>query len=683
MNPYNCTRPGNLFVGYDDVRRELAQDLRDGKSFALLGGRRCGKTSFLLQLQKDLSCAASESYHPLPCFIDIQGLGECSPALLFKAIYNGLNLPAEAEQWNAPPAGGEYEHFLQLLDKAERQLTKKHGPYWVAILLVDELDAAVTKLPNDQFFQNLRNLLMVSRFNGRFRMIASGVKEMARLISSGSSPLNNLCHVYLRDLHKEEIDSLIKSGFPEGFSPAANDVLIGLTGGHPYLLQGLLDKLRKRSLPLDGRSVDLAASDWLREHKDFRRWFEGFGPAERAVYRLLAAAPNGALAREPLRQRLPRELQSEHEDALTVLAYHGLIDDSDPDNPAISGTMFRDWFLQNVPSEPAPETKDLLLSLFENSGEQAESDTPLKGVDSSSTAVERLPRIPDHEVVSLQPIGSGSFGTVWLAKTLMGTYRAIKVVARSSFAEQRPFDTEFNGIRKYEPISRTHPGLVQILQVGSNQHEGYFYYVMEVADDEQRGQQIDPSNYSPKNLGRALAQRGKLPLREAVRVGVALAEALAHLHKHKLIHRDLKPSNIIFIQNTPKLADIGLVTDMRSTAGNGTWIGTEGYIPPEGPGTAAADVYSFGKVLYELSTGLDRRRFPSLPTLAAEEHDVHGLRILNEVILRACEENPHARYPSAIELCEDLHRLGRSLALPAEAGAGQPLWQRLWRKIRK
>src|SRR2546428_11154088 len=70
-------------------------------------------------------------------------------------------------------------------------------------------------------------------------------------------------------------------------------------------------------------------------------------------------------------------------------------------------------------------------------------------------------QIPDHEL--LRCIGRGSYGEVWLGRNGMGTYRAIKVVYRNSFHEERPFEREFPGMKKFEPRSRTHPGFVSIL----------------------------------------------------------------------------------------------------------------------------------------------------------------------------------------------------------------------------
>jgi eukaryotic-like serine/threonine-protein kinase len=229
-----------------------------------------------------------------------------------------------------------------------------------------------------------------------------------------------------------------------------------------------------------------------------------------------------------------------------------------------------------------------------------------------------VPVIPDYDL--LRRIGAGSYGEVWLARsTATGALRAIKVVYRSTFSEARPFQREFEGLLKFEAVSRAHPSQLALFHVGRNEAEGWFYYVMELADSKiipfpVSGVPPEPAqldDYSPKTL-RTELEAGRLPAERVLEIACALTEALGHLHGKGLIHRDLKPSNIIFVQGRPKLADIGLVTD-ASTGGDRSIVGTEGYLPPEGPGTPAADIFALGKVLYEALTGLDRRQFPELP----------------------------------------------------------------------
>src|SRR5881296_927375 len=98
-------------------------------------------------------------------------------------------------------------------------------------------------------------------------------------------------------------------------------------------------------------------------------------------------------------------------------------------------------------------------------------------------------------------------------------------------------------------------------------------------------------------------------------------------HEHGLVHRDIKPSNIIFVNGRPRLADIGLVAAASEAK---SFVGTEGFIPPEGPGAAQADIYSLGKVLYEIATGKDRQSFPEPPTLLADFADRDRFLEFNE-----------------------------------------------------
>ena len=269
-----------------------------------------------------------------------------------------------------------------------------------------------------------------------------------------------------------------------------------------------------------------------------------------------------------------------------------------------------------------------------------------------------LAPIPDHKLVRL--IGRGAYGEVWLASSVMGACRAVKIVWRRSFDTDRPFEREFAGIQKFEPISRSHDGLVDILHVGRNDEAGYFFYVMELADDLKTGAQIDPDRYEARTLQRDIQARSRLPVQECLRVSLCLANALGYLHAQGLVHRDIKPSNIIFVKGAPKLADIGLVC---GTEGTQTGVGTEGYIPPEGSGTPQADLYSLGKVFYEMATGKRREEFPDLPTDLREDADGAALLEFNEVLLKACAGDVRRRYQTAQELEADLALLemGRSV----------------------
>ena len=128
------------------------------------------------------------------------------------------------------------------------------------------------------------------------------------------------------------------------------------------------------------------------------------------------------------------------------------------------------------------------------------------------------PRIPDHEV--LRCIGKGSYGEVWLSRSLTGSLRAAKVVRREDFELDRTFEREFEGIMRFEPISRDHPGLVHILHVGRNDEEGFYYYIMELGDDRETGSRIEVGDYEPRTMGTDRAVKQRLTVKECVAHGI-------------------------------------------------------------------------------------------------------------------------------------------------------------------
>jgi Tfp pilus assembly protein PilF len=285
------------------------------------------------------------------------------------------------------------------------------------------------------------------------------------------------------------------------------------------------------------------------------------------------------------------------------------------------------------------------------------------------------PLVADHELIRV--IGRGAYGEVWLARHIrLGTLRAVKIVRRDQFGDARPFQREFSGIQKYEPISRGHPNLVPILHVGGD--DDCFYYVMELAepvfsnqcsvfnnqspgaDSTSPATSLNTGHWllntsSPRTLRSELKQHGALPIDRVLEIGHALASALAHLHAHKLVHRDVKPSNVIFVGGVAKLADIGLVAGVDEAH---SLAGTAGYVPFENPGTPSADCYSLGKLLYELSTGHDGTAWPEPPADLATRPDRERLLELNAIIHRACAPDPLERYANAEALLADVDRLG-------------------------
>jgi len=180
--------------------------------------------------------------------------------------------------------------------------------------------------------------------------------------------------------------------------------------------------------------------------------------------------------------------------------------------------------------------------------------------------------------------------------------------------------------------------------------------------------------YSAHTL-RADLEQGRLPAARVLEIALPLTEALAHLHANGLIHRDVKPSNIIFVGGRPKLADIGLVTDASDSR---SIVGTEGYLPREGPGTPVADIFALGKVLYEALTGLDRRQYPELPADLRPWPDAALAFELNTILVKACAPDSRERYANAEDMLADLKLLdaGKSVKRRRSVQRG---WSWTWK----
>jgi serine/threonine protein kinase len=263
--------------------------------------------------------------------------------------------------------------------------------------------------------------------------------------------------------------------------------------------------------------------------------------------------------------------------------------------------------------------------------------------------------VPDYTL--LRTIGEGAYGEVYLAQDILGGYHAAKIVHRRFFRHAGPFDREFNGLRRFAPISDSHSGFVRVQHVGRNDQDQYIYYVMEIADDERNGTMIDPATYRPRSLAEDIKERGALPPIECIQICVQIADALEYLHQHHLVHRDIKPANIIFVKGRAKLADIGLVTEVAGEDHSVSMVGTEGYMPPEGPGSPQADVFSLGKVLYAAVTAFHVSRYPELPTAMMEQPACRQMADLNGIILNACNSRPQDRFVTAAAFRDELSRL--------------------------
>jgi eukaryotic-like serine/threonine-protein kinase len=283
-------------------------------------------------------------------------------------------------------------------------------------------------------------------------------------------------------------------------------------------------------------------------------------------------------------------------------------------------------------------------------------------------------RLGAYEIVA--PLGAGGMGEVYRARdTRLDRTVALKILP-SHFASRGELRERFE--REARVVSNlNHPNICTLYDVGHQDDVAYF--VMEFLDGQTLGERIS---------------RGPLPLEQVLRFAIDIADALAKAHRHGIVHRDLKPGNVMLTPSGAKLLDFGLarrateaaivMSDAPTVHGaaltaEGTIVGTLQYMSPEqlegGEVDARSDIFSFGALLYEMTTG--RRAFEgtshaSLITkiMSTEPPPVRQLApvtpaVLEHLICRCLAKEPNARWQCAGDLVAELRAIASGGAIAA------------------
>ncbi len=262
-------------------------------------------------------------------------------------------------------------------------------------------------------------------------------------------------------------------------------------------------------------------------------------------------------------------------------------------------------------------------------------------------------------------IGRGAMGVVYRAEDpKLSREVALKVVAEH-LAEDDQFRARF--AQEAKAAARVeHPGVVAIYQTG--EENGIPFLAMRLI----RG----------RELSQVLAERGKIPVAEAVRILTPIAEGLDAAHAAGIVHRDVKPANILVPNDgSPAvLVDFGIGRVMQGTRATqtGSWVGTVDYVAPEQIRGAdvdgRADQYSLGCVLYEMVEGKPPfERGDAIQTMFAHASEDVPLSSVDEpgvraAFNRALAKDPDARFQSCAELVAVASGTRRADAIPLTSG---------------
>ena len=272
-------------------------------------------------------------------------------------------------------------------------------------------------------------------------------------------------------------------------------------------------------------------------------------------------------------------------------------------------------------------------------------------------------------------LGSGGMGVVYLAEDItLGRKVALKFLSSTTPEYRSRFLREARAVSKL-----VHPNIATVFDYGEtdidlgDRAKGTPYIVMELVKGTPLNEKL---------------QSGPLPLKEAVRIVSAIAEALGEAHEQGVVHRDVKPSNVVVKDNGQvKVLDFGLVKQIREEAGadditaqmplsntqtrSDVIVGTPLYLSPEQATgkkvDARSDLFALGAVLYECITGQSAFAGSSVIEIGAQVIYVTPKlpsklnpaipSELDKITMRALEKKVDGRYQSAKELIKDLHAL--------------------------
>ncbi|MCB9854019.1 MAG: serine/threonine protein kinase [Phycisphaerales bacterium] len=373
------------------------------------------------------------------------------------------------------------------------------------------------------------------------------------------------------------------------------------------------------------------------------------------------------------------------------------------------------------------EVESLLAS---DGGARDFLETPALGDQVNALSALPLEESPDDSSVGQligpyrieRQIASGGMSVVYLGVRADGHYEqqvAVKLIKRGMDTDQilRRFLQERQTLANLD-----HPNIAKLLD-GGVAEDGRPYLVIEFV----AGVPID-----------RYCDQKRLSVSERIALFETVCAAVHYAHQNLVIHRDLKPANILVTQNgVPKLLDFGVAKVLSDTSGNGSQtltamasrMLTPEYASPEQlcgrPMTTASDVYSLGVVLYELLSGhrphqlrqLSRKEIERLVCEADPEKpssaigrlgprvgealtgaeitpqsvsslrraSPEGLRRrlrgdLDNIVLMAMRKDPHRRYASAEQFCEDLRRHRTGLPVSARKDT---VWYRTTKLVKR
>ncbi|MDF2944379.1 MAG: hypothetical protein K0S01_3237 [Herbinix sp.] len=275
----------------------------------------------------------------------------------------------------------------------------------------------------------------------------------------------------------------------------------------------------------------------------------------------------------------------------------------------------------------------------------------------------------------IDKVGSGGMADVYKARDQrLNRFVAIKVL-KPEYSSDKSFVNKFRG-EAQSAAGLSHPNIVNVYDVGDD--SGLHFIVMELVEG--------------ITLKRFIERKGKLEVKEAVGIGIQIAQGMEAAHDNHIIHRDIKPQNIIISRDGKvKVTDFGIAKATNSNTITSNAMGSVHYLSPEqargGYSDEKSDIYSLGVTLYEMLSG--KVPFAGDNTVSVALLHIQGeampLRELDpeipisidKIVQKCMQKRPERRYHTASELIADLKKAianpdGDFVQIPAFVATDSP-----------
>ncbi|MGE0820902.1 MAG: TIR domain-containing protein [Candidatus Binatia bacterium] len=374
-DPYAESKPvldPQWFYGRGELLQRLPGVLTQGQHVGIFGLRKIGKTSLINQLRQRFIATPT-------VFIDCQALtnkAESYFAEILQQLHKQLTMQGTKKLPSPPsPSTADAEQFRQQV-LAYFEAWQDAGRRELFVLIFDEIDKFFPRREakdSEEILTEYMRCFRILRGLAQTRqcvvllVIASrpDVNRHNQLTDRiGENPMfRSFQEEYLGFLNADDSTRMIEEiGTWQDivWEHDAAQRVFTYCGGHPLVTRFFASEASEEG---SRKQIDLARVEEVAgdQQKTFRKndignyYQEGVWDLLREEERqVLSEAPDGTLQVREIRQTIEDTLAPQVDNALTILSYHGVIDDSDPDEPRIAGTMFSDWYRNNAPRQEQP-----------------------------------------------------------------------------------------------------------------------------------------------------------------------------------------------------------------------------------------------------------------------------------------------------------------------------------------